>query len=139
MRSESLVLPADVLKVKRIEGGDGRHRILVFTAKDVPWPDEKSVKVLRTELASRIPGVKRIDFIKQISMPMKFCRSLDTNVWLTIDLGVIPEHKARWYKSEVERIVSDKRRFTAAKSASPHKGKSPIYENRRVAIATATA
>lgn len=131
MRDSLLVLPANVLQVKQVSGGDGHRRIVLCTTKNVGWPDKKSVNGLRADLAARIPGIK----LASITVPMKPCKEF--NIWLVIDLGTsVSERKAGWIRFEAQRVASDKRSF-ATKHASPHKGKEQLYVDRHVAIASA--
>ena len=132
MRDSSLVLPADVLRVMQVLGGDGHQRIVICTAPNVGWPDEKSVKGLRGSLAMRVRGLKP----SCITMPMKSCRQF--NIWLVIDLGTrCTERRACWYRFAVQLIVNEQRRFAIAKHSSPHHGRAQQYVNRRAAIASA--
>lgn len=132
MRDSSFVLPANVLQVKRVLGGDGHQRIVICTAPNVGWPDEKSVKGLRGSLAIRVRGLK----LSCITLSMKSCKQF--NVWLVIDLGTsCTERRARWYRFAVQDVVNDKRYFATAKHTSPHHGKPQAYVNRRAAMVAA--
>ncbi|MBI4033820.1 hypothetical protein HY379_02355 [Candidatus Saccharibacteria bacterium] len=131
MRASSLVLPADVLQVKFGKGGDGHYRIVICTAANVGWPDEKSTQDLRADIAARVQGIK----LACITAPMKSCEKL--NIWLVVDLGTtITEAKALWLLFEVQRVVYIKRYF--AKKPSPDRGRRPdFYVNRSSAPAHA--
>lgn len=131
MRESSIVLAADVLQVKLASEGGGRHRIVICTAANVDWPDERSVRTVRDALVKRMRGIN----YPSISMPMKACKGL--HILLVISLQGVSEYKAVWYQFEVQRVVNDQPPLAVAKNPSPHKGKSPQYVNRSAAIAAA--
>ena len=134
MRESSLVLSADVLQVKQVSGGDGRHRIVICTATNVDWPVEKSVRTVRDALVKRkIGGINH----SSISMPMRSCK--DLNILLVISLEGMSERKAKWYRFEIQRVVNGHPHLAIAKNPSPHKGKHPQYVNRSAAIFSAAA